>query len=296
MNRVLFLFLLFFSIFFFAIEANSYTLDDVQAIIKLKQRINLISNFIEKETGKKPPFKFDVLGEIKNDADVIKVRMKLRDKDLLNNFLDELNLNLKLLEPYRKKAETIWNKKVLQHADKIEEGYLPDNRTKVKTKRIGVILDKSGSMEKFLPKLRNHIHKNFKSAIITQNMGCLLLIPNNNAEWFFVTNLSKSVNPFQKDFFPKSLPGLLHENIWDRWLWSTYSLFSLHIKYYKVDTIYWFCDLKDRYSQEAINSLGKLIKTNKVKLYVHVQSRSRLPKPVLKMIKDSGGKLIVKKL
>ena len=95
--------------------------------------------------------------------------------------------------------------------------------------------------------------------------------------------------------FVDKIPLENTEVFFDKYCSDVYSVFLLHINIYQNDSLYWFCDLEDSFEQKAVNKIQELILKNKIKLYVQVPSRSRLPKNVINMIRNVKGKLIVKK-
>jgi len=129
----------------------------------------------------------------------------------------------------------------------------------VEASLLGVVLDNSGSMTIYLPKLRKEINKNFKDASYWEIMGCGL----------YQSSLSS----------PPETPG------------DTLQAIRNLIDKQAVDAVYWFSDLNDGESEGALSELSALLQKNRVKLYV--KSLGNKASSELKaVVVSSGGKLL----
>lgn len=99
----------------------------------------------------------------------------------------------------------------------------------VKAEKLGVILDTSGSMTKHIEKLRKEIGKEFEAAVFREVVGCRLAISDG-------TNIEE-LDP--KDPKRGSVMTAMRE------------LAEIE----NVDAIFWFCDLNDGESEEALKEL-----------------------------------------
>ena len=214
-------------------------------------------------------------------------------KNNYSNIFAELENNRKKLEPFRQKAEKLFKagKKNLD-SEELEEGKVYGES--ISARRLAVILDNSGSMEKYLPKIVKNIRKNFKKPLFQIENGCSLVKSEvaNTYIKFINKPYDSSTNPFMNLF-----EGEINSKSFGRatyWI-DTFGLLKTYITIHEVDTIYWFCDLKDKMDDDVINELAKLVKINKVKLYVHIPQKIRVNPLFLKLIKDSGGELIIKR-
>jgi hypothetical protein len=106
----------------------------------------------------------------------------------------------------------------------------------VKGSSLGVILDVSGSMTSFLPALRENIRNQFPNAVFLEVAGCSLSSFSEETPGFGFTEPGDG---------PKrgSVMEAIHELI----------------KVSHVDSIYWFCDLQDVRTDDAIHELRELV-------------------------------------
>ncbi len=136
----------------------------------------------------------------------------------------------------------------------------------IRARRLGVILDDSPSMSPFLSDLRREIRRGFKGSVIREVTGCFL----------DVTNPTKP--PPQLFYYDPA--AVMRE-------------FQDLIEKQKVDAIYWFCDLQDGETEDALLQLKSLLGTRRVgKRPVKLFVRSLDQKPgdeLLEIIKMSGG-------
>lgn len=123
--------------------------------------------------------------------------------------------------------------------------------------RLGVLLDVSGSMWSYLPSLRNQIAQHFSNAEYREAVGCDLKI---------------SYGEFSGS---RPLDHLLE-------------LIDRHA----CDAVYWFCDLQDGGTQEAVQRLGESIGRWGVTLYIRSLDRSAAGYPGLEdLVRESGGEI-----
>ncbi len=138
----------------------------------------------------------------------------------------------------------------------------------VDAERLGVVVDNSGSMKPYLEELRKDINRKFKD----------------RADYAEANGCS--INMSSPAF--KALKEMAEGG--------------------KVDAIFWFSDLNDPLSMDALDVLGEIFLDKKVKLYVRSiklhptddapkqKERKKEGKRLLDIIKDSGGKLRVDKM
>lgn len=128
--------------------------------------------------------------------------------------------------------------------------------------RLGVILDISESMQRYLPELRSEIGAKFRNANFLEVEGCLLE-PSSNRE---------------------ELPASRR--------YSVMNAMRELVEADKVDSIYWFCDLQDERTDQALAELRALLiepdSGSPTRLYV--RSTDDLPgKTLADIIATSGG-------
>lgn len=156
-------------------------------------------------------------------------------------------------------------------------------------RELGVILDCSGSMAGVLPTLRDHIRNSFKEELaeddytyykpsnLLEIKGCSLV-----GTGALKDNLIAKSDEDAQTGGRFQRPGL--DNL---------SAMLGLIEHRKVEAIYWYCDLQDGESPQALETLWDALYKHKVKLIVH--SNDRAPRPELaRIIKESGGQLIDK--
>ena len=107
----------------------------------------------------------------------------------------------------------------------------------------GVILDVSGSMTKHIDPLKEEIETGFQSPLYREVNGCSLEVREGRVI---------------------AMPGLLTD---------TLSCIEEMILIYKVDTIYWFCDLNDSRDEAALTRLRDLLRMGDVRFYVRSVGR-----------------------
>ena len=145
---------------------------------------------------------------------------------------------------------------------------------KIKARRLGVVLDVSGSMDRQIRAVRREIRKNFSTATVVEVVGCSL-------DWregdpSFVLKKGKDRIRFKRDAD------------------SVVEAVEMLIAALNVDAIFWFSDLMDLQTEAGEQRLSHLLGTQfgserrPVKFYV--QSVDIKPSPALAGIaKRSGG-------
>lgn len=150
-----------------------------------------------------------------------------------------------------------------------EGGSMKIGRMEVRSMRLGVILDVSGSMERILPEVRSEIRKGFSSAEIVNVEGCRL-------DWRPV----EGEDPRRRVTVKRQASSVI----------EAVEMLTLGAK---VDAIYWFSDLQDGETEQGLARLGQLLrldgsKGQRVKLYVRsLQSPPR--RELAMIIRASGG-------
>ncbi|MEM7145160.1 MAG: hypothetical protein AAF591_08470 [Verrucomicrobiota bacterium] len=142
----------------------------------------------------------------------------------------------------------------------------------VKAKKLGVILDNSGSMSAYLEDLRSEIRRGFKGSIFSEVWGCRL------------EGISE-----QRETI---VPGLIYHDPA-----AVIKTVRKMVEDDGVDAIYWFTDLKDGETSRALEELEEYLNVNgnfnmRVKFYV--RSLSEKPsKELAEVIRRSGGEVEV---
>lgn len=135
----------------------------------------------------------------------------------------------------------------------------------VRGERLGVILDVSGSMTRYLDDLRSEIKAGFSGALFLEVEGCLL-------------------EPVQPDE-DESHTGVRRHSVMN----AVFELAAVH----RVDSIYWFCDLQDTQTVEALEELRSLAlgkSSHSAGFRLYVRSTDEEPSTVLEdLIRLSGG-------
>ena len=214
-------------------------------------------------------------------------------------YLVELEKNRLLVVNAEEEASKIWEEK--NKAGEMKEDVTNEAElygTKIKSANLGVVLDNSNSMAAFLPKLREEIGTKFKNSHFVEIYGSILNLGFNEDItknlWFYLTP-QKGENPFLKKWYCPEYPsknihyfvaGLEQDNL------SAIAALAMERK---VDTIYWFTDMKDKGYDNAEKALGIILTKHNVKLYVH--TLSQMPRTsVRNIIKASGGEVIRKRI
>jgi hypothetical protein len=145
-------------------------------------------------------------------------------------------------------------------------------RLYVKAKKLGVILDNSGSMSAYLEDLRSEIRRGFKGSVFSEVWGCRL----------------EAISE-QRDSI---IPGLIYHDPA-----AVMKTVRKLVERDKVDAIYWFTDLRDGETEKALQELEEYLNVNgnfnsRVKFYV--RSVSEEPsKELAEVIRRSGGEVEV---
>lgn len=179
----------------------------------------------------------------------------------------------------------------------------------VQANRLGVILDVSGSMADDSERVNRIIAEQFENAICVQVEGCDLLLATHTSAIPGTEEL-----PFN---FGHPAPGAwTTQSAWPdpkpkqqkkEWPWaekpqpsqpapepvivseSSGTIQALLILANRgVDAVYWFCDLQDLQSNDALREVERILRAGRIRLYV--QSQEVEPGPVLReIIAGSGG-------
>ena len=129
------------------------------------------------------------------------------------------------------------------------------------TANLGVILDNSGSMTQYLDRLRTKIKKKFKKSAFIEVLGCSL-------------TPTAGMEVTQQEAMRSTMLAI-------RYL--------VDIK--GADTIYWFSDLNDMQSPEALKELQDYLYKNMVTFYLSSVGH-RPSKELRNIVEDSGGKIL----
>lgn len=136
---------------------------------------------------------------------------------------------------------------------------------KIKASNLGVILDVSGSMASYLDALRAEILESFPEAHFAEITGCALYGTGLMKDYYSVPGSTK--NPFDPKQFPEQIAATNIEN-YSLINSDTLSAFVGLIEGREVDSIFWFCDLRDGMSREAIDVATDLIESLGVQVFV----------------------------
>lgn len=151
---------------------------------------------------------------------------------------------------------------------------------KIKSRRLGVVLDVSGSMDRQIRAVRVELRKSFSTARVVEVVGCSL-------DW------NKEDPGFD---LQKAKMGARFKKNAD----SVVEAVEILITSANVDAIFWFSDLMDTQTkageQRLANLLGTRFGSDRRPVKFYVQSVDREPSPALTGIaKRSGGGVKVKK-
>lgn len=214
----------------------------------------------------------------------------------VTKIVKELESARRALAMAEKPASTAWEKK---YKDNPPPAVIPPAQQAmiyemdVQASQLGVILDSSVSMTKYLPTLRQEISKRFANTRFTEIEGCYLETPNKHwglhGEWYYTTP-PENENLFDPKWWLPEIPkDDLHFHI-NQWLHDTLGAMTAMVNNMGVDALYWFCDFDDKIEPAAIKALEKLLEPRKVRLYVHTV-KSSPPTALANLIKHTGGNL-----
>ena len=307
----LFIFLFIFQVA--AKDTRGWTKKDVvevswKYIQDTKKEFQKRSAAVEKEIGEKVELNYRYFHNM--DADQKKIQdnfLKARlstDKTHahINAFLEDLELNRQILAKAEEKAKVSWEKKNAnknQKEDVTKEASIYG--TKIKAKRLGVILDTSGSMSQYLGRLREEIKKEFPNAYFIEIYGSFFKGPDymGISHWLEIgynyIEREDHENPFLNSWYCPKIPEENPHYLKSRLEMDNIAAMAALSHLRKVDAIYWFSDMKDRVDSKPVETLLALLKRNKTKVYAH--TTGKYPTRALSsMIKGSGGKVIRKKI
>jgi hypothetical protein len=283
---------------------------------------------IKKETGEVVPLNLLYFQNLTAEENKVQEKFlsaklsKEKSNKYLTDLLVNLEVNRKILANAEEVAEKSWNKKnakndALKDAEEISEKLYG---TEVKSKKLGVILDNSGSMNSYLPALRKEISQKFPNAKFVEIYGNFInrsggkyLVSINPAQrlvkkplaqnfadckkschhWYYL-KCSKGENPFQKKWFAQSIPAKRFHFWMTEFQFCNLLAMEALVYHHKVDAIYWFTDLKDNL-RKGLPSLENLVKKTNVKLYIHTVDKKPIS-PLRSLIKKSGGKVITERV
>jgi len=140
----------------------------------------------------------------------------------------------------------------------------------VKGERLGVILDVSGSMSRYLESLRAEIRSRFESPVFLEVQGCII-----------------EPSLFDPSAIGSTSPGQPNRRA------SVMNAIRELVEIENVDSVYWFCDLQDARTEEGLQELESLVRANggdDPAFHLYVRSTDEAPGPALKeIIRLSGG-------
>jgi hypothetical protein len=141
----------------------------------------------------------------------------------------------------------------------------------VKAKTLGLILDVSGSMESYLPKVKRDVRKAFKDAKTVEVVGC-------RVDW------TEPVETAEDEKREIKLKGEAK---------SVIEAVEMLVGDGRADAIYWFSDLQDGETEAGLARLRDLLKLERGKaraVKFYIRSLGQEPSPELAaIVKASGG-------
>lgn len=274
-------------------------------ITKHKAELIERANAAGKMTGKKVEVQFLHNSNMDRKQEAYHERFlkfRLTEKQVhayVTPYLIELEKNRVIVAKAEEEAAKIWEEK--NKKGEIEEDVSSEAElygTTIKSAKLGVVLDNSHSMAPYLPKLREEIGSKFKNSFFKEVYGSIIDIgfkeDITKSLWFYLSP-QKGENPFLQKWYCPSYPSKdVHYFVAGLEQSNLAAIAALAIER-KVDTIYWFTDMKDKGYPEAETVLGNILLKYKVKLYVH--TLSQLPRTsVRNIIQASGGEVIRKRI
>ena len=139
----------------------------------------------------------------------------------------------------------------------------------MKGEKLGVILDVSGSMSRYLEALRAEIRSRFESSFFLEVEGCII-----EPSLFDPSAIPTSPdNPNRRASVMNAIREL--------------------VEIEQVDSIYWFCDLQDERTKEGLRELEQLVRGrpgNTPVFHLYIRSTDDKPDEDLdQIIRLSGG-------
>ena len=275
-----------------------------QYIQNTKDEFKRRAKAVEEEIGEKVEFTYTYFSNMDDDQkkfhqDFLNAKLsESKSKDHIKGFLKELEINRAALARAEKKAKVSWDKKN-SNIKKKEENLTSEELygTKISAKRLGVVLDKSGSMSSFLPQLRAEIKKKFPNSYFIEIYGSAFRDPDYRWLEYSYNYISpnKDENPFLKIWYCQEIPQDNPHYFQARLNQDNLTAIGALSKFRKVDAIYWFSDMKDRVDAKRVEHLKELLISNKTKFYAHTIGKYPTRSLSL-MVKETGGKVIRKKL
>jgi hypothetical protein len=252
---------------------------------------------------------------------------KYQDRDVEGRWADLLRIS----NDFSKKEAEARPKWLEKMKDKIAAERVEKEGTiygaKIKARRLGAILDNSPSMTKFLPGLRKQISHTFEDYPNVEIWGSFFnrfkrsTLGGNEVSEDSVSKLHPRTNvpgPDEDPWIDTRWYGMKpgdgedpFDPAWhfpanfdvpkeQRHMYATLtardnvSAILGMVELHKVDALYWFCDLRDRMNQEALQRVSDVILRNKVAFYIHTVGKR--PQPELeRLVRASGGKVITEK-
>jgi hypothetical protein len=159
---------------------------------------------------------------------------------------------------------------------------------RVEAKKLGVILDVSGSAVPFLPEVLKQIQKDFADATLVLVDGCGMGGDSKKAEVdaLVAGKAKKSVADlwarfmeFKKSFYAHGGKG------------SSHHAFEKLLEE-KVDAIYWFADFADDVDANLAGKLTDELSEKQVKVYLHSFAGREPPEPLGELVKKVKGDVI----
>lgn len=140
----------------------------------------------------------------------------------------------------------------------------------VKGEKLGVILDVSGSMTRYLESLRAEIGSRFDSPVFLEVEGCFI-----EPSLFDPAKVGQANpgNPYRRDSVMNAIREL--------------------VEIEQVDSVYWFCDLQDERTEEGLRELEQIVRGRSGKspgFHLYIRSTDEKPDEILdRIIRLSGG-------
>jgi hypothetical protein len=280
-----------------------------QYIENTKDELRIRAAAVKKEIGEEVVLNFQFFHKMdekqkKYHRRFLLVRLSKKDTDEhISGFLRDMENVRKVLAAAEEKASASWiaKAKKKEKGKKVvkEENYTSAKMygAEIKTKKLGVILDKSYSMQRLLPKLRTEIKIKFKNAYFIEIYGSQIHTYYNKGILGYYAKPDEGENPFEKKWHCQAIPQKnVHFFVAQR---DQSNLAAIHAlaALKQVDTIYWFTDMKDvgrGVSEQGVASLASILSKYNVKLYAHTVDKTPISK--LKKVIEAHGEVIKKKL
>ncbi len=162
--------------------------------------------------------------------------------------------------------------------------------SKITASNLGVILDVSGSMSPYLEALREEILKSYPKAHFIEITGCHLGGEGPYRAFYSMPGMAE--NPFEpKQFHEKITSDMI--NSFQAVSFDTLSAFLGLVENRNVDSVFWFCDLQDGMTPEAIETIEKMLAVHGTQIYVTSLGEDA-PQDFKTAVESKDGHVVIK--